>query len=273
MSKLNVAASANSSAAASALSPYDGNSKSPPSGIIDQIFYGVCQSDVTCQKCGHNSTTQEAFSDISLELPGSTSSPWHTCFSPPHSSSGNSVNQVNGINDNRTRITLQDCLRRFTRAEHLGNKAFKCSQCESYQESTKQLSLLTPPPICCFHLKRFEHTSKSRQKIDTFVKFPMELDISPFMSFRLRGGVNALDEENGVENMHMPPKDKNLYSLYAVINHHGDLQCGHYSVFVRQQRDQWFSCNDHTILKATADEMLKSQAYLLFYHKKYLEYD
>ena len=39
-------------------------------GIIDQIFYGMCQSDVTCQTCGHNSTTHEAFSDISLELPG-----------------------------------------------------------------------------------------------------------------------------------------------------------------------------------------------------------
>ena len=49
------------------------------------------------------------------------------------------------------------CMCRFTRVEQLGCK-FKCSRCQKTGESTKQLSLLAPPPILCFHLKRFEHT-------------------------------------------------------------------------------------------------------------------
>jgi len=38
--------------------------------IIDQIFTGGWQSDVTCQRCGGVSTTIDPFWDISLDLPG-----------------------------------------------------------------------------------------------------------------------------------------------------------------------------------------------------------
>merc|ERR1712110_1097716 len=62
-----------------------------------------------------------------------------------------------------------------------------------------------------------------------------------------------------------------VYSLYAVVMHSGNLQGGHYTAFVKKS-GEWFSCNDHTIKKISKSEVLGSQAYLLFYHKKYLEY-
>lgn len=50
--------------------------------------------------------------------------------------------------------SLIDCLERFTRPEHLGSSAkIKCSSCQSYQESTKQLSLKKLPVVASFHLK------------------------------------------------------------------------------------------------------------------------
>ncbi len=50
--------------------------------------------------------------------------------------------------------SLIDCLERFTRPEHLGSSAkIKCSSCQSYQESTKQLSLKKLPVVAAFHLK------------------------------------------------------------------------------------------------------------------------
>jgi len=230
--------------------------------LIDQIFTGGWQSDVTCQLCGGVSTTIDPFWDISLDLPGSMSSPWH-CMSPTQTPG--MPNHVNG-NEGRP-MSLKDCLNRFTRPEHLGSAAkIKCSRCHSYQESTKQLTLNKLPIVCCFHLKRFEHTNKARRKIPTYIQFPVELDMSPFMSSRRSS--NIVDDV-----INDDPLKENKYSLFAVVNHLGSLQSGHYSVFVRQHRDQWFKCNDSTILKATLHEVLQSEAYLLFYHKQHLEYD
>jgi ubiquitin C-terminal hydrolase len=50
--------------------------------------------------------------------------------------------------------SLIDCLERFTRPEHLGSSAkIKCNSCDSYQESTKQLSMKKLPIVASFHLK------------------------------------------------------------------------------------------------------------------------
>lgn len=60
--------------------------------------------------------------------------------------------------DGRPPSSLVDCLERFTRAEHLGEHAkIKCSNCLSYQESTKQFTMKTLPIVISFHLKRFQH--------------------------------------------------------------------------------------------------------------------
>ncbi|XP_030315667.1 ubiquitin carboxyl-terminal hydrolase 22 isoform X9 [Calypte anna] len=146
--------------------------------IIDQIFTGGLQSDVTCQVCHGVSTTIDPFWDISLDLPGSS-----TPFWPLSPGSDGSV--VNGESHVSGTTTLTDCLRRFTRPEHLGSSAkIKCSGCHSYQESTKQLTMKKLPIVACFHLKRFEHSAKLRRKITTYVSFPLELDMTPFMASR-----------------------------------------------------------------------------------------
>ncbi|XP_053657819.1 ubiquitin carboxyl-terminal hydrolase nonstop [Anopheles marshallii] len=194
--------------------------------IIDQIFTGGLQSDVVCQACKGVSTTIDPFWDISLDL--------------GESSNGQS---------------LIDCLERFTRAEHLGSSAkIKCNTCNSYQESTKQLSMRTLPIVASFHLKRFEHSSLIDKKISTFISFPAELDMTPFMS-----------QKNDTADFR--------YSLYAVINHVGTLDAGHYTAYVRHQKDIWVKCDDHIITTATLKQVLDSEGYLLFYHKKILEYE
>lgn len=201
--------------------------------IIDQIFTGRLQSDVVCQACNGVSTTIDPFWDISLDL-GEV----HNGCGPPKS--------------------LVDCLERFTRAEHLGSSAkIKCSACKTYQESTKQLSMRTLPIVASFHLKRFEHSSLVNKKISTFISFPAELNMTPFMS------KNNDDDGNGDFR----------YSLYAVINHIGSLKAGHYTAYVRHQKDVWVKCDDHIITTATLKQVLDSEGYMLFYHKKVLEYE
>lgn len=53
----------------------------------------------------------------------------------------------------------------------------------------------------------------------------------------------------------------NKYSLFAVVNHSGTIETGHYTAFVRQQENQWFKCDDALITKASVDEVLNSEGY------------
>ncbi|KAG9340466.1 hypothetical protein JZ751_021579, partial [Albula glossodonta] len=191
------------------------------------------------------STTIDPFWDISLDLPGSS-----TPFWPLSPGSDGSV--VNGESHQSGATTLTDCLRRFTRPEHLGSSAkIKCGGCHSYQESTKQLTMKKLPIVACFHLKRFEHSAKLRRKITTYVSFPLELDMTPFM---------ASSKESRVNGQYPQPVDTlnndNKYSLFAVVNHQGTLESGHYTSFIRQHKDQWFKCDDAIITKASIKDVL-----------------
>ena len=106
------------------------------------------------QVCQGVSTTIDPFWDISLDLPAITDS-----------------------------ISLEDCLQRFTQAEHLGSMSkIRCSHCERHQESTKQLTLQKLPVVASFHLKRFEHSSRLHKKITTRVDFPEIIDMTPFIT-------------------------------------------------------------------------------------------
>lgn len=55
------------------------------------------------------------------------------------------------------------------------------SSCLLMQESTKRLTVKKLPIVTCFHLKRFEHSLRSR-KINNFIQFSPEIDMSPFMA-------------------------------------------------------------------------------------------
>ncbi len=161
--------------------------------IIDKIFTGGLQSDVICSNCNYISTKVDPFWDISLDL------------------------RHNNLNNSDK---LEDCLVRFTLPETLSS--FNCSECKSTNDAKKQLTMKNLPVVCCFHLKRFEHSNKIHKKISTHISFPEVLDMSPFMS-----------EKSG--------KDvEKKYFLFAVVNHHGNLESGHYTSFIRLTHDQWF---------------------------------
>lgn len=64
------------------------------------------------------------------------------------------------------------------------------------------------------------------------------------------------------------------YSLYAVVNHEGkSIDVGHYTSFIRHARSNWVKCDDTYLIPASVEKVLGSEGYLLFYHKKVLEYN
>lgn len=200
------------------------------------------------------STACDPFFDISLDI-------------PKHANNGNS--------DDHPPCSLRDCLLKFTQPEKLeGKEGFYCNNCKSYQESFKQLSMKKLPAVICFHLKRFEQipgaNPATTSKIETPIGFPEELDMFPYLSStilkkRYRPNNKLVVTENDYK--------QELYELFCVVNHHGKMDNGHYTCFVRQQGNLWIKCDDAFLYKTSLKSVLSSSGYLLFYVRKTLEYD
>lgn len=51
------------------------------------------------------------------------------------------------------------------------------------------------------------------------------------------------------------------------MEHIGTIDSGHYLCYVRK-RDYWFKFDDAWVISASASEVLKTNAYILFYEKE-----
>jgi ubiquitin carboxyl-terminal hydrolase 22/27/51 len=97
-------------------------------------------------------------------------------------------------------VDLVECLDRYTSVETLSSDSYTCRKCEGPKEAKKKLTLTRLPPVIPIHLKRFAHTksSKESQKIDTRVRFPFRLDLSPYATPLAKSPAeSALEKANG----------------------------------------------------------------------------
>uniref|UniRef100_H2ZQE4 ubiquitinyl hydrolase 1 n=1 Tax=Ciona savignyi TaxID=51511 RepID=H2ZQE4_CIOSA len=136
--------------------------------------------------------------------------------------------------------TLEECFDLHTQVEELGaDNAWLCPHCKKQQQGTvKKLSLLTLPDILVLHLKRFRVTDGRRTKLCTRVEFPVTgLNMSKHIfSGEMNGHISPQSPKsynwNPAFASHLPemvgPED-HLYDLYAVCNHFGNLNSGHYT--------------------------------------------
>ena len=222
------------------------------SSDLQDIFKGAMRSDVICSRCGGRSTKYEDFTDVSVDLSLDVQQP------VDESSTASGCHS-----------TLDACLRSFTRAEQLGAaERCWCAKCGGLQDSAKQLSIHRLPNVLCVHLKRFKHsdyrtsnTKPTSSKVDAFVEFPLNaLDMSPHTAARICG--------NSPSESQLAPG--HLYDLFGVAIHHGTMQTGHYTAFVRHQAS-WFHCDDSTISASSVETVRSCNAYMLFYTQKRLD--
>ncbi|KAI8807894.1 hypothetical protein BJ742DRAFT_710206 [Cladochytrium replicatum] len=282
--------------------------------IIHQVFGGILQSEVTCQQCGTVSTTEDPFLDMSLDLRSATLDKKKTAkkFSKPAIASETTPDDESNITPEnlqskpkikpnlQTQATsvdscsLVECLDRFTHPEKLGAKNYVCSQCGNAQEAMKQLSVKKLPPVLGVQLKRFEHTATSSSKVETHVRIPYELDMTPyttrFVTLRSKKattpGLSTPSSSSGTtgKRENTPRRiTKSFdafndcvptykYQLFAIVNHQGKLETGHYTSFAKS-RGQWFAFDDHSITNVSQQEVLNGKsAYICFYAKDNLEY-
>ena len=195
--------------------------------------------------------------------------------------------------------SIYECLSRFTKPEKLDSSSkMYCSVCECRQEARKQMSIRALPAIVCFHFKRFEqsfaNTRRSEMvKNETPVEFPVEgLDLSQFRTSKVLesrktteskqttvGAIaDAIDinfhnsQKNNKEDDQSHTKDA-TYDLFAVVNHLGKIDSGHYTTNVRRQ-GIWYKCDDEKVSPiGNVEQTIRSgEAYLLFYAQRHTNF-
>nr|XP_047931934.1 ubiquitin carboxyl-terminal hydrolase 43 [Anser cygnoides] len=159
--------------------------------------------------------------------------------------------------------TLDECFQLYTKEEQLApDDAWRCPHCQVPQQGTVKLSLWTLPDILIIHLKRFRQVAEHRHKLTTLVRFPLRgLDMAPHLApGGGRWAPRRLPESR--------PRDS-LYDLYAVCNHHGSMQGGHYTAYCCNSLDgRWYSYDDSTVEAVQEDEVSTRSAYILFYQRR-----
>ncbi|XP_068026635.1 ubiquitin carboxyl-terminal hydrolase 36-like [Melanerpes formicivorus] len=192
----------------------DGQSQAPT--LVQQIFGGSLRSRVTCLECKSTSDSYEPCLDLALEI-------------------------------GEARSVVQ-ALGQFVQAELLcGENAYKCGRCQQEVSASKRFSIHRAPNVLTVALKRFAPYAAG--KITKEVRYPMLLNLRPYMSVRRRDPV--------------------LYSLYAVLLHSGhSCHAGHYYCYVKASDGQWYRADDERVGSAAPQEVLQQQqAYLLFYQR------
>eukprot|EP00752_Nemacystus_decipiens_P014254 g12676.t1 len=144
-----------------------------------------------------------------------------------------------------TRVSLQDCLEKFSVPETLcEDNSWYCSRCKELRQAVKTIQVWSLPEVLILHFKRFSHAGPNRGKVELRVDFPINgLDMSPYCRGETLEGGRPMSA---------------LYDLFAVSNHLGGMGHGHYTAFVRDwegsgMSERWHVCDDHEC-RPVADE-------------------
>jgi len=117
---------------------------------------------------------------------------------------------------NIDRCHIQNCFDSYFHGEVI--RGWNCPHCKQPRDAVKKLDIAKLPPVLVIHLKRFYAESYSTctfRKKTIYVDFPLtDMTMLPYV---------APTERKSGSN------DKHVYHLYAVSNHYGSMESGHYT--------------------------------------------
>lgn len=147
-------------------------------------------------------------------------------------------------------VSLYRCLEAFLKEEPLGPEdMWYCPVCKKHCQASKKLDLWRLPEILVIHLKRFSYSRFLKNKLETYVDFPIhDLDLSSYISY-----------QNGDSSYR--------YMLYAISNHYGSMGGGHYTAFIHHGGSRWYDFDDSHVSPISEDRIKSSAAYVLFYRR------
>ncbi|KAI6669738.1 hypothetical protein NL676_004623 [Syzygium grande] len=141
-------------------------------------------------------------------------------------------------------VSLYKCLEAFLTEEPLGpDDMWYCPRCKEHRQASKKLDLWRLPEILVIHLKRFSYSRFLKNKLETYVDFPIDnLDLSAYIA-----------SKNGQSSCR--------YMLYAVSNHYGSMGGGHYTAFVHHGGNRWYDFDDSHVYPISLEKIKTSAAY------------
>ena len=146
--------------------------------------------------------------------------------------------------------SLLDCFDLYVEGELLeGENAWFNEETNTKQSVRKKISFWSFPKILVIDLKRFNKNSRYGQKIQKYIDFSFDLNLSKYVIGYKKNSFN--------------------YDLFGVCNHGGDVLGGHYTAYVKNANNKWYYYNDTIVSEVSRIETIVSpKAYLLFYRKK-----
>ncbi|ETN78832.1 ubiquitinyl hydrolase 1 [Necator americanus] len=150
-----------------------------------------------------------------------------------------------------SRTSLQQCLSsHFSQTTLDGDCRWNCPRCRAPKRASRLTKLWSLPPVVVVHLKRFSMENGDYAKNTMPVDFdPGRLDLSEYL------------HQNSPEN----PEP---YRLYAVTNHCGRLNSGHYTALVcHGTTGEWLRFDDESVSSSSANGINTSEAYMLYYKR------
>ncbi|XP_046881720.1 ubiquitin carboxyl-terminal hydrolase 48 isoform X1 [Hypomesus transpacificus] len=169
--------------------------------IIQQQFCGQFSYVTVCNQCGRASPLPSRFYELELNIQGHKN--------------------------------LTECITEFLKEEKLeGDNRYYCESCQSKQNATRRIRLHSLPRTLNLQLMRFifDRQTGHKKKLNTFISFPEQLDMGPFLEGK---------------------DEKCVYELSAVLIHRGvSAYSGHYIAHARDARtSDWYKFNDEEIEK------------------------
>ncbi|XP_026421742.1 ubiquitin carboxyl-terminal hydrolase 16-like isoform X2 [Papaver somniferum] len=150
-------------------------------------------------------------------------------------------------------VSLITCLDQYIELEFLPGR--RCDRC-SCMGGNKSIRVIRAPLILTISLKRFNAENK---KINDHIIFEETFDLRAYMDDRYVGG------------------DKLEYHLIGVVVHEGSVDTGHCFAYVRgdksggseeDNKDFTYCLDDLVVREVSLQQVLQSQAYMLFYEKR-----
>ncbi|KFP10527.1 Ubiquitin carboxyl-terminal hydrolase 31, partial [Egretta garzetta] len=189
-----------------------------------------------------------------------------------------SVRQQRELHHQPQTCTLSQCFQLYTKEEQLApDDAWRCPHCKQLQQGSITLSLWTLPDVLIIHLKRFRQEGDRRMKLQNMVKFPLSgLDMTPHVVKRSQSSWSLPSHWSPWRRPYGLGRDPEdyIYDLYAVCNHHGTMQGGHYTgkypaPYCKNSVDgQWYCFDDSDVQQLSENEVCKQTAYILFYQRR-----
>jgi ubiquitin C-terminal hydrolase len=148
----------------------------------------------------------------------------------------------------QSRIELKNLFNELFQSESIDS--ILCDYCKRKQKFERSIDIWKFPKYLILTLNRFSFETSIVRKNNVCIDYPVD-ELFSLEDFVAREA---------------PLPESTDYELYAVIEHEGTVNRGHYTAYVKLGDDnQWYYANDARIVKVDKCQIFYKNAYMLFY--------